>query len=1081
MAQSYSVTAVLSAVDRGFSSTMDKAATATKSLSTTVQEKMSGIGKAVTIAGAATTAMGVSALKGYGTFEQSLNQAAVIAGGTAKDIDGLADVANRMGAELPLSAQDAADAMVAMARDGASIETIKKEFPAIAKAATAAGADLQTTASVVQQSMNIWGDSLKSPEQAAGILVSTANMSNASIESMQQALATMGPTATMTGMDMQTVATAIGLLTNKGFSAAQASDDLNHAILQMAAPSKVAKGAMEDLGISYRDAEGNMKPFPQILSEVAEKTDGLGKAQKDAALKALFGTAGMKAILPLLDSVKDKTGNTATSWDAFTKAMDEAAGTTEKANKTLDKQAVEMQKNVGSKIEQLGGNWESLRNKAMDSQSKVTGSMLDMANTALDWAGKSDSSTAKVIRRFIGLSPPIGPAMTAVGGFLTNAQKIGGALSGGISAVGKLGSGAVGLTKKLFGVVSPANKLNAALDGTGGKGAKAKGSLDKVASSSSKVSAPAKASATSLVGIGTAALKIGVAIGVATAGMAALVFAIAQLSKEGMQGIITLGAVTVAIGALAGVFALLGPPLTAGAVGICVFLAAVLGIGIGIGVATAGIAALITALNNFNMTGAQVVTILSAIGTGFAMMITNFLGTLAENMPKIAQSFVQMFITIQQTIISHLPQMIANGIKMIVMIVQGITQGLPQIVTAVTQMIVAFLTSLATNLPQILAAGIQLMIAFLDGLAQGMPPIIEKMVDLLVQMIIAIGENAPRLIAAFGAMIGDLLKSMIEITPLIIQVFGATLLAMIVVGTTYASKFSELGGILLKALKAGFLGQKYDAVGAAADVIKSAGSEASKKGMEAFDKAGGNSAISSLKAIGNKKGEHRSKGAELGNAAADGIKSKNGSMRNAGSDIGRAGADGVKSKTGDARNSGSDLGKAGADGARSQHGAFNSAGSFIADGLSAGISAMSGNVMSVAASLASKAASAIKAALKINSPSRVTKEFGMYFGLGFINGISGMEAKTKKAAENLAQASMFSIPPVNTHNFVNSIATMNGQLTGSVSGDLTHELSINQQPAYINVSLGGTDYGAFVADISREQGSQASLNRNYKF
>lgn len=455
MAQSYSVTAVLSAVDRGFSSTMDKAATATKSLGSTVQEKMGGIGKAVTIAGAATTAMGVSALKSYGSFKQSLNQAAVIAGGTAKDIDGLADVANRMGAELPLSAQDAADAMVAMARDGASIGTIKKEFPAIAKAATAAGADLQTTASVVQQSMNIWGDSLKSPEQAAGILVSTANMSNASIESMQQALATMGPTATMTGMDMQTVATAIGLLTNKGFSAAQASDDLNHAILQMAAPSKVAKGAMEDLGISYRDAEGNMKPFPQILSEVAEKTDGLGKAQKDAALKALFGTAGMKAILPLLDSVKDKTGNTATSWDAFTKAMDEAAGTTEKANKTLDKQAVEMQKNVGSKIEQLGGNWESLRNKAMDSQSKVTGSMLDMTNTALDWAGKSDSSTAKVIRGFIGLSPAIGPAMTAVGGFLANAQKIGGALSGGISAIKAFGSGVgtfMSVSKALIGV-----------------------------------------------------------------------------------------------------------------------------------------------------------------------------------------------------------------------------------------------------------------------------------------------------------------------------------------------------------------------------------------------------------------------------------------------------------------------------------------------------------------------------------------------------------------------------------------------------------------------------------------------------
>lgn len=1037
MAQSYSVTAVLSAVDRGFSSTMDKAATATKSLGSTVQEKMGGIGKAVTIAGAATTAMGVSALKSYGSFKQSLNQAAVIAGGTAKDIDGLADVANRMGAELPLSAQDAADAMVAMARDGASIGTIKKEFPAIAKAATAAGADLQTTASVVQQSMNIWGDSLKSPEQAAGILVSTANMSNASIESMQQALATMGPTATMTGMDMQTVATAIGLLTNKGFSAAQASDDLNHAILQMAAPSKVAKGAMEDLGISYRDAEGNMKPFPQILSEVAEKTDGLGKAQKDAALKALFGTAGMKAILPLLDSVKDKTGNTATSWDAFTKAMDEAAGTTEKANKTLDKQAVEMQKNVGSKIEQLGGNWESLRNKAMDSQSKVTGSMLDMANTALDWAGKSDSSTAKVIRGFIGLSPAIGPAMTAAGGFLTNAQKIGNVAGSAVKGLGKLGSGAVNLASKMTGINLPAKNLSSSLDKTGGSAGKATSGLNQVSKASSSVDAPARASSTSLLAIGTAALKIGVGIGVATAGMAALVFAIAQLSKEGMQGIITLGAVTVAIGALAGVFALLGPPLTAGAVGIGVFGAAVLGIGIGIGAATAGIAALITALNNFNMTGAQVVAILSAIGTGFAMMITNFLGTLAENMPKIALSFVQMFITIQQTVLAHLPEMISNGIKIILALLDGLTQGIPQIVAKITEM----------------------MIAIFD----------------------AIGNNAPQIVASFAAMCGQLLAAMVEISPLVLQVLVAALVGMLVAGATFAGKFQDLGGVLFNALEAGLTSKKYDVVGEATKIIQSAGQEASKNGIAAFDAAGGNSAISSLKALGNKKGEHKSKGADLANAAAEGIKSKNGTVKNAGSDIGRAGADGVKSKTGDARNSGSDLGKAGADGARSQRGAFNSAGSFIADGLSAGINAMSGNVMGVAASLASKAASAIKAALKIHSPSRVTKEFGMYFGLGFINGISGMEAKTKKTAENLAQASMFSIPPVNTHDFVNSIAAMNGQLTGSISGDLTRELSINQQSAYINVSLGGTDYSAFVEDISREQGSQASLTRNYKF
>lgn len=150
MGESYSVKAILSAVDTSFSSTIARAGQATESFGQSVNKHMQGVGNAMIAAGTATTAMGVKAVKGFGSFQSSLNQAAVIAGGTAKDIDGLSDVANHMGAVLPISAQDAADAMVAMARDGASIGTIKKEFPAIAEAATAAGANLQTTASVVQ-------------------------------------------------------------------------------------------------------------------------------------------------------------------------------------------------------------------------------------------------------------------------------------------------------------------------------------------------------------------------------------------------------------------------------------------------------------------------------------------------------------------------------------------------------------------------------------------------------------------------------------------------------------------------------------------------------------------------------------------------------------------------------------------------------------------------------------------------------------------------------------------------------------------------------------------------------------------
>ncbi|MDV2621933.1 phage tail tape measure protein [Pediococcus acidilactici] len=437
MAESYNVTAILSAIDKNFSAIMAKAADQTASFSSKVGAVTSGVGKSMAVIGGATTALGVSSVKSFGDFQASLNKAAVTAGGTSKDISGLADVANKMGADLPLSAQDSADAMIEMAQAGADVGQIKEQFPAIAEASTAAGSDLIQTAGVVQNAMNIWGDSLESPKQAAAALTLTANASNASIEDMQQALATIGGTAKASNMSLQTTSTAIGLLTNRGYSAAQASQDLNHAILQMQAPSKIAKAAMQNLGISFTDAQGNMKPFPTILQEISKSMDGMTSSEKQKNLKAMFGTAGMQAIGPLLDSINDKSGSVTKSWDGMFQEIQNGSYSAAAASKTLSTQASEMQKNVGSKIEQIGGNWEALRNKAMDSKNGVVGAMIDMINNTITWATDSNSAVAQVIRGFVGLSPVLGPVLLAfgaltivIGKVISSAQAIAGAFSG---------------------------------------------------------------------------------------------------------------------------------------------------------------------------------------------------------------------------------------------------------------------------------------------------------------------------------------------------------------------------------------------------------------------------------------------------------------------------------------------------------------------------------------------------------------------------------------------------------------------------------------------------------------------------
>lgn len=787
MADSYTIKAILSAVDN-MSPVLQQAASNAQNFGNNVSKNYGAIGKAMVGVGAATTAMGVSSLKSFGQFQQSLNTAAVVAGGTAKDISGLSDVANKMGADLPLSAQEASDAMVAMARNGASVGQIKEQFPAIAQAATAAGSDLQATAGVVQQAMNIWGSSLKSPQQAAEILVQTANMSNASIEDMQQALATIGGTAKLAGMSLKDTSEAIGLLTNKGFSAAQASDDLNHAILQMMAPSKVAQAEMQKLGLSFTDAQGKMKPFPQILQEVSNALDGMSKSEQTAALKAMFGTAGMQAIAPLLDSIKDKTNNSATSWGAWSKQVDKAAGSSNKATKSLQDQANEMQKNVGAKLEQLGGNWESLRNNAMAAKGGVNGAILDMMNKTLEWASSSDSGIAKVIRGFVGLSPVIGPAVTAIGGFLTSASKIVTVGAQAASGLMNMAKGAVGLVGKLFGI------------STGGKTAGA--GLEETASKSTSAGKSAGEASGSILQLGVAILAIGAGVGLATAGMAALVLATTQLAQQGLAGVGTLMAVTVALSALVAVltvagkaigtmgpqtaiayagmallvasFALLtaavtqfastgmqgvasltaltvaitvitavmaalAPALTAGAAGLVAFGAAVLMVGAGIGMATAGMAALVAAFNNFNTSAQTIVATMTAIGQGFAMMFTTFITTIATQIPLISQAIMQMLLQILTSFAQFMPQMVMQGALLITNFLMGIAQQLPMIITAAIQVIVTFIEGIAANIGQVITAALDLIEAFVEGIGNAIPQIVDIAMQAVMEFVYGVG------------------------------------------------------------------------------------------------------------------------------------------------------------------------------------------------------------------------------------------------------------------------------------------------------------------------------------------------------
>ena len=1016
MTESYSVRAILSAVDSSFSSTLARAGQATQNFGSAVNQKMQGVGKAMTVAGAATTAMGVKAVKGFGDFQASLNQAAVIAGGTSKNIGELADVANHMGAVLPISAQDAADAMVEMARNGASLDDIKKQFPAIAEAATAAGANLQTTAGVVQQSMNIWGDSLKSPQQAAAILVQTANASNASIEDMQQALATIGSTAKMAGMDMQTTSEAIGLLTNHGFSAAQASDDLNHAITQMLAPSSIAKKKMDELGLTFVDSAGKMKPFPQILQEIADKTNGMGDAQKTAALKAMFGASGMKAIAPLLDAINNKTGDAKNSWSAYAAEQDKAAHSTAAATKFLQDQANDMQQNIGSKIEQVGGNWEALRNKAMQAKGGVNGAMLDMINQALEWSTTSNNGIAQVIRSFIGLSPVIGPAITAIGAFTTNMGKVIGLAGGVIGAIGNMG--------RVFIVLKQASNVATAVAG-----------LKKLAETS-------KIAKAAMMG-----LKVGSKIfnGLKTA---------ASLLSGGLQslwGVMLANPITLVIAAIVAVVAALTLFFTKTKTGRKLWGEFVKWL-----------------QNAWNTLKNDASTIWNAISDAVTHPvetikkvwngIKDFFIQLWQAIVNTGKATWQVFVEFFSALIEQIKQ-IWNGIKDFF---GQLWQGIVDIAKQVWQGFVEFFAPIVTAIQTVWQPIGEFFSNLWNGIKEFAGQIWQGIQLLITNPVQFIQNLWTNLTTFFSNLWNMIVQGAHAIWDTFAQIFSPIVEAVKNIWNGLTEFFSNLWNSI-KNITSQIWDTIKQVVTTAINIVKSVI----------------NNVLNGIKNLWNNTWNGIKNIAStvwngIKNVVSQGANAIHNGVSNAMSRIKSAFSNGwntAKNVTSNGINGAANIVRRVASG-------MASAGRNFVMGFVNGIRGAIGSAANAAAHMARAAMNAAKAALGIHSPSRVMRdEVGYYVAAGMAVGIRENADLVQKAATKMAQSA---VPSVNLGNSINGVMAQ-GNIGNQVNGTINHELSLRQQPAYINVSLGGSDYSAFVDDISHEQGNQASLQRNYRF
>lgn len=278
------------------------------------------------LAGTATAigAIGAASVKVGSDFEASMSKVAAISGATGDDLKALTDKAKEMGATTKFSASESADALQYMAMAGWKTEDMLNGLEGIMNLAAASGEDLATTSDIVTDALTAFGLSAEDSTHFADVLAQASSNANTNVGMMGETFKYVAPVAGALGYTAEDTALAIGLMANSGIKASQAGTSLRSIMSRMAKPTKEVQGAMDKLGVSLTDSNGNMKSLNGVMGDLRNGFAGLSEAEAAEMAAALGGQEAMSGLLAIVnasDDDFDKLSDAIYSCDGAAKRM----------------------------------------------------------------------------------------------------------------------------------------------------------------------------------------------------------------------------------------------------------------------------------------------------------------------------------------------------------------------------------------------------------------------------------------------------------------------------------------------------------------------------------------------------------------------------------------------------------------------------------------------------------------------------------------------------------------------------------------------------------------------------------------
>lgn len=235
-------------------------------------------------------------------FESSMSKVSALSGATGDDLAALEAKARELGSTTTFSASQAADALGYMALAGWDTQAMLAGVGPVLSLAQAGELDLAAASDLVTDYLSAFNMTAEDTGRMVDVLAYAQANANTTVDGLGQAFKNCAANCNAAGMDVETTSAAIAMMANQGLKGSEAGTALNAVMRDMTSRMENGAIAIGGQSVAVMDAQGNYRDFADILADVEAATDGMGDAEKAAALQSTFTADSIKGLNLMLNA-----------------------------------------------------------------------------------------------------------------------------------------------------------------------------------------------------------------------------------------------------------------------------------------------------------------------------------------------------------------------------------------------------------------------------------------------------------------------------------------------------------------------------------------------------------------------------------------------------------------------------------------------------------------------------------------------------------------------------------------------------------------------------------------------------------